>query len=176
MAFDHGTEHRDENMVLIQANLDDMNPEFTSHVTDRLFEGGANDVYWVPMIMKKGRPGIMLNVLAQRDRLALLEEIIFQETTTLGLRYMDAVCHRLGRSIEAVETRWGPVNVKFGYYNGRCVQYAPEHDQCAQIAKREGVPLKRVYDEVRHAAKDRFIRAGDGGNDDGAHGAGSPAK
>lgn len=151
MEFGHHTEHLDEDMLLIQANLDDMNPEFTSYITDKLLEHGANDVFWIPIIMKKGRPGIMLNVLADEKGLPALEDIIFRETTTLGLRYLRADCHRLGRSFEEVETAWGTFHVKVGYYKGEPVQFAPEFRECEEAAKRHGVPLKAVYEEVRKA-------------------------
>ncbi len=149
MTFNHRDEHVDDHMIVVQANIDDMNPEFSSYVTDRLFEAGANDVYWIPIIMKKGRPGVMLNVLVGADRLEEIEHIIFQETTTLGIRYMRASCHRLGRQFEKVPTPWGNVTVKVGYYKGKLVQFAPEYKECEQVAKTGGVPLKTVYDEVR---------------------------
>lgn len=149
MVFDHREEHEDDRMVLIQANLDDMNPELTSYISDRLFEVGANDVYWVPIIMKKGRPGVMLNVLVHDERIDQIENVIFSETTTLGIRYLQATCHRLGRRFVNVDTRWGNVQIKAGYYKGRMIQYAPEFKQCEAIAREHGVPLKRVYDEVK---------------------------
>lgn len=147
--FDHQNEHVDEHMVLLQANLDDMNPEFSSYVMDRLFEAGANDVYWIPIIMKRGRPGMMLNVLVAEERLAQIEEIVFAETTTLGLRYMKANVHRLGRQFAAVQTEWGPITVKLGFHRGELVQMAPEFKECEKAAKQFGVPLKQVYEQVR---------------------------
>ncbi|MCI3920036.1 LarC family nickel insertion protein [Paenibacillus sp. TRM 82003] len=138
-------------MVLLQANLDDMNPEWTSYVADLLFAAGANDVYWIPIIMKKGRPGVMLNVLASLAALEALERIVFRETTTLGVRRLAASVHRLGRRFVRAATPWGDVTVKVGYADGLEVQYAPEYRECAAIAEREGVPLKAVYDEVRRA-------------------------
>lgn len=145
----HETEHADDGMIIIQANIDDMNPEFCPYVTERLLENGANDVWWIPIIMKKGRPGLMLNVLTGEARLPDLEAVIFNETTTLGLRYMRTVCHRLGRSFEQVDTPWGAITVKAGYRDGTLVQFAPEFRECEQAAKQHGVPLKTVYDEVR---------------------------
>jgi uncharacterized protein (DUF111 family) len=149
LSFDHREEHIDEHMLLIQANIDDMNPEWTSYITDKLFAEGANDVYWIPIIMKRGRPGVMLNVLIEEDNLASVEAIIFSETTTLGIRYMHASCHRLAREFQTVETKWGPLSVKAGYYQKKLVQYAPEFKECEEIAKRHQVPLKTVYEEVR---------------------------
>ena len=106
MPFDHKEEHTDDDMVLMQANIDDMNPEFCSYVMDRLFENGANDVYWISIVMKKGRPGIMLNVFVNNPLLSKMEEVIFSETTTLGIKYMRASCHRLGRELVQVQTEW----------------------------------------------------------------------
>jgi uncharacterized protein (DUF111 family) len=149
MDFNHGEEHVDDTMMLIQANIDDMNPEYTSYITDRLFEIGANDVYWIPIIMKKGRPGLMLNVLVQEERIDLMENVIFSETTTLGIRYIRASCHRLGRQFIPIDTPWGQVRVKAGYYQGRIIQYAPEFKECEAIAREKNIPLKQVYDEVK---------------------------
>jgi uncharacterized protein (DUF111 family) len=91
----------------------------------------------------------MLNVLVDERRLEHMEELIFRETTTIGLRYLRASCHRLARSFEQVATPWGEINVKIGYHRGQMVQFAPEFKECEQAAKQFGVPLKKVYDEVR---------------------------
>lgn len=149
MTFDHREEHVDEGMLLLQANIDDMNPEFCSYVTDLLFAEGANDVYWIPIIMKKGRPGVMLNVLVHETEAGRIEDVIFKETTTLGLRYLRASVHRLGREFHAVETAWGTIHIKAGFHQGKLVQFAPEFKECEMVAKTYGVPLKKVYDEVR---------------------------
>jgi uncharacterized protein (DUF111 family) len=150
MAFDHGQEHLDEQMIMIQANIDDMNPEVYSYVMDLLFEQGANDVILIPVIMKRGRPGLQLQVLADQSMLAALEAIIFRETTTLGLRYFPATVHRLAREFIKVQTMWGEMTVKTGYHDGTLVQYAPEFKECEHAAREYHVPLKQVYDEVRN--------------------------
>ncbi|WP_163859443.1 nickel pincer cofactor biosynthesis protein LarC2 [Paenibacillus elgii] len=155
MPFDHREEHIDDRMLILQANIDDMNPEYCSYVTDLLLEQGANDVYWIPIIMKKGRPGVMLNVLTDDEGVKRMEEVIFRETTTLGLRYLRASCHRLGREFHRVDTPWGPIQVKAGFHQGELVQFAPEFKECEQAAKTHGVPLKQVYDEVRRRFMER---------------------
>jgi uncharacterized protein (DUF111 family) len=149
MAFEHVDEHLDKQMIMIQVNIDDMNPELCSYVMDLLFEQGANDVIWIPIIMKKGRPGLQLQVLADQVLLAELETIIFRETTTLGLRYFPATVHRLARVFVKVQTQWGELTVKTGYHEGTLIQYAPEFKECEQVAKLHQIPLKQVYDEVR---------------------------
>lgn len=160
----HGEEHVDEGMVLLQANLDDMNPEWIGYVSDALFAAGANDVFWIPIVMKKGRPGVMLNVLVAAEHIERMETIVFRETTTLGVRRLAAAVHRLGRRVVRVDTRWGPVAVKVGVYGGEDVQYAPEYRECSAIAERCGVPLKAVYDEVRQAYAELKNGASDEGN------------
>jgi uncharacterized protein (DUF111 family) len=147
----HVQEHTDEQMMMLQANLDDMNPEWTSYVSDELFAAGANDVYWIPIVMKRGRPGVMLNVLVGLEKVEAMEDIIFRETTTLGIRRIEAAVHRLGRRWVNVLTRWGNMRVKVGVRGDKEVQYAPEFRECAEIAQKTGTPLKEVYDEVRRA-------------------------
>ncbi|TVY09515.1 nickel insertion protein [Paenibacillus cremeus] len=160
MAFEHRDEHIDDGMLLLQANIDDMNPEYCSYVSDLLFAEGANDVYWVPIIMKKGRPGVMLNVLVDEAASGRMEDIIFRETTTLGLRYLRASVHRLGREFYEVETAWGTIHVKAGFHQGKLVQFAPEFKECEQAAKTHGVPLKQVYDEVRRKFLEERVNEG----------------
>lgn len=149
MGFNHVEEHLDESMMMIQANIDDMNPEQCAYVMDLLFEQGANDVCWIPIIMKRGRPGLQLQVIADQTILNVMETIIFRETTTLGLRYYPAIVHRLARDFIKVSTAWGELTVKTGYHAGALVQYAPEFKECEQIARDLNIPLKLVYDEVR---------------------------
>ncbi len=156
MQFDHREEHRDDHMILVQANLDDMNPEYCSYVLDLLLEAGANDVYYVPIVMKKRASGNHAQCARiERKAGGGGEHYFFTETTTLGLRYMNAACHRLGRQLEQVDTEWGPITVKAGIYNGETVQFAPEFKECEAAAKRHGVPLKKVYEEVRRIYMNR---------------------
>lgn len=147
--FSHSQEHVDPDMIRIEANIDDMNPEWIPYVMDKLFEKGANDAVCIPVIMKKGRPGFMFQILASKERLNEMEDVLFAETTTLGLRYSPVICHRLSRKQTEVETRWGTIRVKTGSYRNRLVQVAPEYEDCARIARNQGVPLKDVYHEAR---------------------------
>lgn len=141
-------EHTDSNMIKLEVNLDDTSGEWLGHVMDKLFEAGANDVYYVPIYMKKNRPGIMLQLLIKQEKLAAMKNILFTETTTLGVRYYPLTVHRLERRFYKVSTEWGDVTVKEGLYNGKVVQSAPEYEDCRKIAERSGVPLKTVYQEV----------------------------
>lgn len=140
-------EHESE-IIQIQANIDDMNPELFPHVLDCLFEAGVRDAYLIPIIMKKGRPGVLLNVLVDETILETIETLIFQETTTLGLRYFRGNCLRLERLFEKVETPWGSINVKLSYQKGKLTNIKPEYRECQKMARDSGIPLKKVYNAV----------------------------
>ncbi len=142
-------EELDRDMLQIQVNIDDMNPEGYSYVLDRLFEAGARDAYIIPIIMKKGRPGNQLSILAKKSDLEAIEDIIFKETSSIGLRYTAITVHRLEREILTVETPWGKVDVKIGFLKGKVVNVAPEFDDCVRAAQKGKIPLKNVYDFVK---------------------------
>lgn len=144
----HDDEHIDEGMILLQANLDDSSPEWLGYVMERLLLVGANDVNLLPMTMKKSRPGVMLQVLCYQSQLEMLKTILFQETTTFGLRYFPVHCHRLARRFVTVSTEWGEVSVKVGYHRGERVQISPEYAVCAQLAQEARISLQRVYLEA----------------------------
>jgi uncharacterized protein (DUF111 family) len=152
--FHHQQEHVDRDMVLIQANYDDMNPEWYSHLMDRCFEAGANDVYFQPIIMKKGRPGTMINVFVHEKCREAIVEVLFLESTTLGVRWMSASCHRLGRRFFTVETEWGKVRIKVGYYRDQPVQVKPEYADCHSLSRITGLPLRRIAEEAARIARE----------------------
>ena len=140
-----------EHVLLIEANIDDMNPEVYGYLFDRLLEQGACDVYATPVLMKKGRPGNVLSVLAPAGRLDELAAIVLQETTTIGLRYYGVERRVLERQLCAVATPYGEVNVKFSCIDGRR-RAAPEYEDCARLAQQHQVPLLAVYEAARAAA------------------------
>jgi len=150
LAFpEHGKEHKEGEMVLLQTNIDDMNPEFCPYIGERLLAAGAHDVFWIPILMKKGRPGFLLNVLTHAKRLDAIEQIVFEETTTLGIRYIWTECKRLERYWEEASTPWGVIRVKVGKREGKIVQFAPEFADCEAAAKAHQVPIKAVYDAAK---------------------------
>lgn len=144
-------EHIDDQMIKLEVNLDDTTGEWLGYVLDLLFEHGANDVYYSPIYMKKNRPGVMLQVLCSASLLDTMKEIIFRETTTLGIRYYPLTVHRLERRFMKVSTELGDVTVKIGSYQGQMMQWAPEYEECKQLAQQHRLPLKTVYDIVRRA-------------------------
>jgi uncharacterized protein (DUF111 family) len=144
-------EHLDDQMVKMEVNLDDIPGEWLGYVMDLLFEAGANDVFYTPIYMKKNRPGVLLQLLCSRKNSSKMEEILFKETTTLGIRYYPITVHRLERMFRKIETEWGTITVKEGLYDGQVVQRAPEFEECKSIARLYNVPLKKVYERVWNA-------------------------
>ncbi len=136
-------EEADEILVL-EANLDDVTGEVIGHVYDRLFAAGALDVFTSPIYMKKNRPGTLLTVLAPPDRRDDIEAVLFAETTTFGVRSRPAGRRKLARSIETVQTALGPVRIKVGRRGGQPVSAAPEFEDCRAAAERSGRALREV--------------------------------
>lgn len=141
-------EHIDENMLKVEVNLDDISGEWLGFVMERLFDLGANDVFYTPIYMKKNRPGILLQLLCAKDILKQIKEILIKETTTLGIRYYPISVHRMERQFIKVETVWGPVTVKQGILEGEVFQSSPEYSDCKEIAEHHSIPLKEVYQAV----------------------------
>ncbi len=138
---------------LIAANIDDMNPEHYEYLLDRLFEAGALDATLTPMIMKKGRPAIGLNVMARPEDTDRLTAVVFRESTTLGVRVRRTSRKILPRETFEVATSYGRVGVKISRLNGRVRDIAPEYEDCKRRAAENDVPLRAVYDAARQAAQ-----------------------
>src|SRR5215470_2246327 len=131
-------------VVALEANLDDLNPQVFGYVMDRLLAEGALDVFGVPVQMKKNRPGTLLTVLCKPNDAAKLTQIIFAETTTLGVRRREELRQTLTRRWVNASTPWGNVRMKIASMNGSVTNYAPEYEDCRRIAAEQKVPLKTV--------------------------------
>lgn len=142
-----------DNVVLVQTNIDDMNPEFFDYVLEALIKQGALDVYAAPVLMKKNRPATMLNILVSPDKLEEILSTVFTETTTFGVRISHLERKILSREIVSAETGFGEVKVKIGRIGEAIKSIAPEYESCKEIAVRAGVPLKDVYDAAKEAVR-----------------------
>jgi uncharacterized protein (TIGR00299 family) protein len=141
-----------DDLLVIETNIDDLNPEFYEHVMDRLFGAGARDVYLTPVHMKKNRPGVILSVLctdSDRDRLSA---IVLSETSAIGVRYYPVRRRILERDTRQVSTPYGPVRVKVAHAPDGRENLAPEYEDCKRAATEKGVPLKLVYQAALAAA------------------------
>ena len=141
-------EKPDADVVVIEANIDDMSAEQLAYAGERLLEAGALDVVTIPVLMKKGRPGHMLQVLVGPEHRDKISSTMFEETTTIGVR-MSAVSRRvLDREIIEVETSLGPVGVKVSRFDGRVVTVSPEYEDCARLARGAQRPFRDVRAEA----------------------------
>ncbi len=143
---------REEQLLVLETNIDDLNPELYEHVMECLFAAGARDVFLAPIQMKKNRPGVLLWVLgeiADRDKLST---ILFAETSTLGIRSYPVTRAALRRESKEVATPYGNVRVKLAFSPDGRVNVAPEYEDCKHLAREKAVPLKLIYEAaVRHA-------------------------
>lgn len=140
-----------ESVQILETQIDDMNPQFYGHVLDLLLEAGALDAFLTPVIMKKSRPGVLLTVLAPTPLTGRLSEVIFKETTTIGIRSYPVSRSVLPRSEATVETRYGAIRIKI-VRRGDARRYTPEYEDCRRAARRTGTPLADVYAAVHQAA------------------------
>jgi uncharacterized protein (DUF111 family) len=136
----------------METTVDDMSPEIAGHVSERLLEAGALDVFMAPVQMKKNRPGVNLTVIVDPDKRPNMMEILFRESTTLGVRFHEVGREVLERKHVRVSTRYGKVGVKLGLTGGEVLNAAPEFEDCRRIAASKGVALK----EVQRAAMAAF--------------------
>jgi uncharacterized protein (TIGR00299 family) protein len=142
-----------EEMLVIETNIDDMNPELYDYVFDRLFVAGARDVFLTPIQMKKNRPGTLLRVIAEpKDRDALARTIL-SETSTIGIRYYPVGRIILKRKSEKLKTPYGTIRVKIVEEPNGKKRIAPEYDDLKRLAAAKNIPLKLLYDEVVRSSK-----------------------
>ena len=140
-----------EDVVVIEANLDDMNPQIYGYFLEKALASGALDVYTTPVQMKKNRPGMLLTVLCRPESVDALMKLIFAETTTFGVRTYRAERRVLPREFVEVTTGFGPVRVKVSRVNGRILHVAPEYEDCKKLAAERDVPLQQVIAEALRA-------------------------
>ena len=138
----------EEEAVMLECNLDDMNPERYSHVMDLLFAAGAADVFITPLVMKKSRPGHMLSVLCNPDTVGNMKKILFTQTSSIGMREQSLKKSMLRREMVVVNTKYGDVEVKRSYWNGIVVNEKPEFERCRKMALEHGVTLEEISKEV----------------------------
>jgi uncharacterized protein (TIGR00299 family) protein len=140
-------------IVVLETNLDDFSPELVPDAVERCFEAGALDVWTVPVLMKKGRPGFVLSALARPEAQQLVARALLEETSALGLRVSHLERYELDREERLVEVDGRSVRVKIGLLDGRIVNVAPEHDDCAVVAREGGRSVQSVWAEALTLAR-----------------------
>ncbi|HVR72072.1 MAG TPA: nickel pincer cofactor biosynthesis protein LarC [Vicinamibacteria bacterium] len=142
-----------DRVVVLETELDDMSPQLCGPLMDRLLAAGALDAFYTPIQMKKGRPGLLVRVLAEPRLREALEEVLFTETTTLGVRRQEWDRTVLEREVVPVETAYGTVGVKVGRRGGRVYNVQPEFEDCRRASEARGVPVKEVWAAALFAAR-----------------------
>ncbi len=146
-------EYEEDEVILVETNIDDMNPEFFGYTSEKLLERGAFDVFMTPIFMKKNRPGTLFSVLISPDTLDEMLSIIFAETTSLGIRIHRLERKKLPREILTVDTTFGCVRVKVSRVGEEIRNISPEYEDCKEIAATQGIPLRKVYEDAKTAVR-----------------------
>ena len=149
-----------EQTALIETNIDDMNPQMYDYLIGLLLDKGALDVFLTPVQMKKNRPGTLLSVICQPDKVGKFADMLMNETTTIGLRWRVENRIKAKRQIEEIDTRHGPIHIKLALNGDRVINLTPEYDDCKRVARNKNIPLKKVMDDVRSAALEQLQKRG----------------
>ena len=142
-----------ETIAQVETNIDDMSPQLYEPLMDRLFDAGALDVFLTPVVMKRSRPGIVLTALCPADRVDALSRILFEESTTIGVRWSEWRRTPLAREIVPCATAYGTIPVKVSRLQGRIVTVTPEFAEVARIAREKSLPVREVLDQARADAR-----------------------
>lgn len=148
--------HDDDRELVLETNIDDMNPQFTELLMERLFEAGALDAWLTPIMMKKGRPAVTVSALIPEGRRQAIEDVLIEQSTTLGIRATAVDRTKAARRFETATTRWGDVRLKLRGWRGRIIDAAPEYDDCLAIARTAEVPIREVWNEA-HRMGEVFV-------------------
>ncbi len=135
--------------VVIETNIDDMNPQIFDYVAEKLMRQGAQDVYFTPITMKKGRPAVLLTVLTDKEKVDGMLTILFRETTSIGVRLQDVHRKKLLREITEVDTPYGRIRLKVSKRGNEIFSVTPEYEDCKKIAENRQLPLKQIMEEAK---------------------------
>ncbi|HUL20833.1 MAG TPA: nickel pincer cofactor biosynthesis protein LarC [Thermodesulfobacteriota bacterium] len=143
---------RKETVAVVETNIDDMNPQFYDYVIEKLLAMEVLEVFVTPVLMKKNRPGHLLTVICPSAKLPSVAKFLFQETTTLGLRWHEEEREKTDRDIQPLQTKYGRIRFKWARWEGSVVNLSPEYEDCKRLALERGVPLKEVFEEAKSVA------------------------
>ena len=149
-------DYEEDTSIVIETNIDDMNPQVYDYLIEKLMQQGAHDVYLTPIIMKKGRPAILLSVLTDKTKSDAVLDTIFRDTTSIGVRIQEVGRKKLTREIQVLDTMYGKVRIKISRQGNEILSATPEYEDCKRIAEEKQLPLKQVIEE----AKNQFSRKG----------------
>jgi hypothetical protein len=142
-----------DEVALLECNIDDMTAEALGYALEQLLAAGALDAWFTPIFMKKNRPATQLAALCRMEDAPALRALLLRETTTLGVRWRTMQREVATRRTEEVTTPWGTVRIKCKLLEGRVVSIKPEHEDCARLAREQGLPLQEVVEAAQRAAR-----------------------
>jgi len=141
-----------ERVIVVETNIDDMNPQMYDYVMERLLAMGVLEIFITPILMKKNRPGHLLTVICPAEKLPTVTKFLFTETTTLGLRWHEEERAKAEREIVPLQTKYGRIRFKLARWEGKVINLSPEYEDCKRWATEKGIPLKEVFEEARKEA------------------------
>jgi uncharacterized protein (TIGR00299 family) protein len=145
-----------EKVMVIETNIDDMNPQIYDYVMEKLFAMEVQEVFLTPILMKKNRPATLLTVICPSEKLPSIVELLLRETTTLGLRWREEERALADRKILTLQTKYGEIHFKMAHWEGRAINLSPEYEDCKRLALKKRIPLKDVFEEARKVGMARI--------------------
>lgn len=142
-----------ETIVQVETTIDDMSPQLYEPLMERLLEAGALDVFLTPVIMKRSRPGVVLTALCDPSKVGELSTLLFQESTTLGVRWAEYRRQRLDREVVTLATAYGSIAFKLSRLGGKVITVTPEFAEVSRIAREKGLPVREVLEQARADAR-----------------------
>ena len=143
----------EEKVMVVETNIDDMNPQFYDYIMERFLKMGTKEVFLTPVLMKKNRPATLLTVICSSEKLPAVTEFLLKETTTIGLRWHEDDRMKAEREIVSRRTKYGEIRFKIARWNGKVINVSPEYEDCKRKALEKRIPLKDVFEEARKAAR-----------------------
>lgn len=156
LGFFSDSKYSNHRNVLIETNIDDMNPEIYGYLMEKLFEKGALDVHYIPVYMKKNRPGIKVSVLCPISKKDEIITTLLTETTSIGVRILYPEKIKIQREVKEVKTKYGKAKVKIARYNSKIINISPEYESCRKLAEKTGKPLKEIYNIIQKRTEKLF--------------------
>jgi hypothetical protein len=144
---------REERVMVVETNIDDMNPQFYDYIMEQMLEMGVKEVFLTPVFMKKNRPATLLTAICSLGQMPVVTEFLLRETTTIGLRWREERRERAERETRSFDTRYGKIRFKLARWEGTVINLSPEYEDCKKLATRTGVPLKDIFEEAKKAAR-----------------------
>lgn len=141
-----------EKVIVVETNIDDMNPQIYDYVMERLLAMEVLEVFITPILMKKNRPGHLLTVICSSEKLPAVTKFLLRETTTLGLRWHEEERAKAEREIVPLKTKYGRIRFKLARWEGKVINLSPEYEDCKRLATEKGIPLKEIFEEARKEA------------------------